>query len=125
MPSRIGFITGCGQGIGLSILRKTLSNYQDDIVIGISRNENLEIKELQNQYNERFLFERCDIGDVQKLNRIINKFQNKYGQFNYAVLNAGIRSRSSMEESNLELYRSVLEINTIANINITKKIIQN
>ena len=44
MPSRIGFITGCGQGIGLSILKKTLINYQEDIVIGISRNENLEIK---------------------------------------------------------------------------------
>ena len=80
---------------------------------------------MQNQYYDRFFFERCDIGDVQKLNLIINKLQNKYGHFNYAVLNAGIRSRSSMEESNLELYRSVLEINTIANINMTKQIIQN
>ena len=37
MPSRIGLITGCGQGIGLSILKKTLVNNQDELVIGISR----------------------------------------------------------------------------------------
>lgn len=125
MPSRIGLITGCGQGIGLSIIKKTLLHNHDDIVIGISRNENLKIKQLKNKYKDRFLFEQCDIGNVQKLNSFLNKLQNKYGPFNYAVLNAGIRSRSSMEESNLELYRSILEINTIANINITKQIIKN
>lgn len=125
MPSRIGFITGCGQGIGLSILKKVFSQNKDDIIIGVSRNENLEIKDLKNKYKDRFLFERCDISNIQNLNSFLNKLQKKYVPFNYAVLNAGIRSRSSMEESNLELYRSVLEINTIANINMTKHIIQN
>ncbi len=125
MPSRIGLITGCGQGIGLSILKKTLVNNQDELVIGISRNENLEVKKLKNKFRDRFLFEECDIGDFKKLNIFLEKMQKNYGPFNYSVLNAGIRSRRSMKESKLELYRSVLEINTIANINLTKQIIEN
>ena len=42
----------------------------------------------------------------------------------FAICNAGVRSRQSIKKSNLNLYRSIIETNTISNINIAKKIIE-
>lgn len=121
----IGLITGCGNGIGYAIAEKLLSTNKEDLIIGISRNNNLRIKELQEKYQSKFIFEKCDIKDTKKINKFLFNIQKNFGPITYAICNAGIRSRFTIKESDLELYRSVIETNTISNINIAKTIIQN
>ena len=121
----IGLITGCGNGIGYAIAEKLLSTNKEDLIIGISRNNNLRIKELQEKYQSKFIFGKCDIKDTKKINKFLFNIQKNFGPITYAICNAGIRSRFTIKESDLELYRSVIETNTISNINIAKTIIQN
>ena len=57
------------------------------------------------------------------MRKIIRDFQNQYGLISFAICNAGVRSRMPLLESDLDLYRKILEINTISNINIAKELI--
>ena len=125
MHQKVGLITGCGKGIGFSIAKKLLEENEKITLLGISRTENSEIQKLQESYKERFIFQECDISDYKKFNSILENTIIKKGNLSFAICNAGIRSRFSVEESELNLYRSIIEINTIANINISKKVIEN
>tara|TARA_A100001035_G_C27661163_1_gene443823 strand:+ start:111 stop:356 length:246 start_codon:yes stop_codon:yes gene_type:complete len=44
--------------------------------------------------------------------------------FSFAICDAGVSSRKSIKKSDLNLYRSIIETNTISNINIAKLIIK-
>ena len=125
MISRKGLITGCGKGIGLAIAKKILKNEDNTLLIGISRNSNKEIEKLQKKYYPRFVFNEANISDYKSINSILTRFNHEYLALDFAICNAGTRSRCSVLESELDLYKSILEVNTIANINIAKLLIQN
>ncbi len=117
---RIGLITGCGKGIGLSCSKEFLESSPDGILLGISRSKTPEIQELEQRYCERFRFEQIDINKHGEVNSSISKFADTYGLFDFAICNAGMRSRISIQDSCIETYREVLETNTISQINIIK-----
>tara|TARA_B100000575_G_C23060192_1_gene610331 strand:+ start:402 stop:1151 length:750 start_codon:yes stop_codon:yes gene_type:complete len=124
MSAKRGLITGCGKGIGLAVLNKLLTQDNDDLILGISRSDNTDLINLRSKFPQKFIFKECDISDVNKVQNILVEFNIKYGSIDYSICNAGIRSRLSMLKSELALYREVIETNTIANINISKIIIQ-
>ena len=124
MSAKRGLITGCGKGIGLAVLNKLLTQDNDDLILGISRSDNTDLINLRSKFPKKFIFKECDISDVNKVQNILVEFNIKYGSIDYSICNAGIRSRLSMLKSELALYREVIETNTIANINISKIIIQ-
>ncbi len=125
MKSRKGLITGCGKGIGLAIAKKLLKNESNTLLIGISKTNNEEMEKLQKEYYPRFLFNEVNINDYESINSIIKQFNNKHIAFDFAICNAGCRSRCSVLDSGIDLYKSILEVNTIANINIAKLLIEN
>ncbi len=125
MFSRKGLITGCGKGIGLAITKKLLKNQPDTLLIGISRTINEEIEELQREYYPRFLFNEVNINDYENIDSVIENFNNEHSALNFAICNAGIRSRCSVLDSGIDLYKSILEVNALSNINLAKLLIQN
>ena len=117
MSKRVGILTGCGKGIGLAIIKNLLSVNKDHYIVGISRSSNSELDCLRKLYKERFLFFESRIEDSKNILDILDFVKKTYGEINFGICNAGIRSRLSISESSLEVYRNVLEINTISNIN--------
>jgi len=124
MPPIFGLITGCGKGIGLSIIKKLLIETKDIKVLGISKTTNKNIEKIQKDFQSRFIFYERDISDHQEMNKLLEHEQKKYMPFSFAICNAGVRSRQSIKKSNLNLYRSIIETNAISNINIAKQIIE-
>ena len=125
MSQKFGLITGCGKGIGLAIAKKLLFENKNVILLGISRTSNPAIKKLQLENEKRFIFYEADIVQTEKINKIIENEQKKIGPISFAICNAGMRSRLTLKASSLSLYRSIIETNTIANINISKILIEN
>ena len=123
MSKRVGILTGCGKGIGLAIIKNLLSSNEDYYIVGISRSSNSELDILKRHYKDRFTFYESNIEDIEKILEILDLVKKTHGKINFGICNAGMRSRLSISESNLEVYRRVLEINTISNINIAKKLI--
>ena len=124
MSHRLGLITGCGQGIGLSIINKLLNENNDVTILGISRTENSQVKEIKKKFEDRFIFYQCDIANYQDTNLILRNLIKEKGSFDFAICNAGIRSRMSIKNSDLDLYKYLIETNTISNINISKTVIE-
>ena len=124
MPQKFGLITGCGKGIGLATAKKLLLENQNIILLGISRTSNPEIKKLQQDNKNRFIFHKADIVQTEKIKIILDNEHKQVGPINFAICNAGMRSRMSLKDSSLNLYRSVIETNTISNINIAKILIE-
>ena len=123
MIERIGLLTGCGRGIGYSIATKILKSEESTLLVGISRSFNSHMDNLSKLYPNRFKFFEADICDYEKIKSVINRIYDEFGVLDFAICNAGCRSRRSVDDSSLDLYRSILEINTISNINISKIII--
>ena len=61
----------------------------------------------------------------KNIDSIIKKLNNEHTALDFAICNVGSRSRCSVLDSGIELYKSILEVNTIANINIAKLLIEN
>lgn len=125
MKDKVGIVTGCGRGIGYSITKKSLEKKENILIIGISRTETPQVKELRKNYPDNFLFKEIDMTDIKKINNFFKNLFEEKKNIEYVVCNAGIRSRLSMIKCSLDLYRSVLETNTISNINIAKQVIKN
>ena len=101
MISRKGLITGCAKGIGLAIAKKILKDEANTLLIGISKTISEEIKELQREYHPRFLFNEVDINDYKKMNSILKQFNNEHISLDFAICNAGVRSRCSVLDLSL------------------------
>ena len=118
-----GIITGCGKGIGLATTARLLRKGHN--VVGISRSLTPGISGLLKRFDSRFHFLECDLSDIDELSECISESIRLIPVIDYAVANAGIRSRSSVEESSLELYSKVFGVNTLAQIHLSKLLIEN
>mgnify|MGYP001221947602 CR=1 FL=1 len=125
MKPRTGIITGCGRGIGLATAQKIIDTEKDTILIGISKTQTDEINLLKEKYPNNFRFYSSDVTSNYRLESILLDIYKEFGRIDFAICNAGIRSRRSILESDIDLYRSVIEVNTISNINIAKQLIEN
>ena len=124
MTSRIGLITGCGKGIGFEIVKQLLENKENKLLIGITRSKSEDLYNLFRQYPDRLIIEISDISDIANMDKIIKKIYLNYGHIDFAICNAALRSRSSLLESEIDLFRNIFENNALANINISRFLIK-
>tara|TARA_A100001388_G_C28754672_1_gene494292 strand:- start:1044 stop:1793 length:750 start_codon:yes stop_codon:yes gene_type:complete len=124
MKSRIGLITGCGKGIGLEIIKQLIEKKENKLLIGITRSKSKDLYDLFRKYPKKLIIKMCDVSNTSRINEIIQEVYLNYGQIDFAICNAGLRSRSSLLDSEIDLFLNIFENNTLANINISKILIQ-
>lgn len=118
MPT--GLVTGCSRGIGLAVVCKQLMLGHK--IIGISRSMSLEMQNLLDKYPSTFTFIEKDLSLSLTADSSFLNFA--FHNIDYAVINAGIRSRLPIFESSINDYSKVIEINTLVPILIAKLLAQ-
>jgi len=116
-----GIITGCGKGIGLATAARLLRG--GDSVVGISRSRTPGILGLIRRFGEKFHFLECDICDDQIFLNCLGEAINTLPKVDYAVGNAGMRSRISISAATMDRYRQVLDMNTLSQTQMAKFLI--
>ena len=116
---QIGIITGAGKGIGLAISTRLVEHGACKQILAISRSKSNELEELERR-NDNLTVEICDITDYDKMDNIMDRYIANVGFPDFCICNAGVRSRMSIKDSELALYRNIFEVNTLAQIKSTK-----
>jgi NAD(P)-dependent dehydrogenase (short-subunit alcohol dehydrogenase family) len=104
------FVTGCGKGIGLAIVRKFLNEgyrvYGCDLVEPELKDDNL-------------YFYPCDISDHGQVKRLYDRFAGAHVLFHSIINNAGINLHASIEDISYEEWDRVIKTNVYGPFNVT------
>lgn len=121
----IVLITGASSGLGKSMMDQMIIKKVKKIIVIDKVSPD---REYFNGLTE-LLFYRCDLSDKYSISYIMTKIlkdlNEKEEYITICINNAGIRGSGSLLSMNDEVFRNVLEVNTLSHIYIMKKVLQN
>ncbi len=118
----IVWITGASAGIGEAL--SYVFNKNGAIVVLSARQEN----ELQRVKNNCANPENCfilplDLEKQSEFKQLVDIVIQKFGRIDTLINNAGVSQRSTVENSPMELYRKIMEINFFGTVALTKTVL--
>lgn len=118
MTMKTYWITGASSGIGEALARK-LSENGHRLIVSARNAEKLESLKtgLEKSCEVRVL--PFDLKDVAEAPATVQKAIAFFGKIDVVVLNAGLSQRSLVKDTDLKVYRELMEVNYFGNIAIT------
>lgn len=116
IKDKIILITGGGNGIGKSMVKKF--NQDSNIVIVIEKDQEALLK-LQDE-NKNIVCYKEDLTNYEKIKKIIEDIFNKYRTVDILINNAGIQTIEKITKLALEDWTQVIDVNLNANFYLTQ-----
>ena len=118
--SKVWFITGCSTGFGRELAKEVLaSGYRAAVA---ARNTD-DIKDITEAYPDTAIAVKLDVTKVYEINAAVTQIEEKFGQIDVLVNNAGIGYFGAIEESEEDEVRRMFEINFFGLANVTKAVL--
>jgi NAD(P)-dependent dehydrogenase (short-subunit alcohol dehydrogenase family) len=118
--SKVWFITGCSTGFGRELAKEVLaSGYRAAVA---SRNTD-DIKDITEAYPDTAISIKLDVTKADDITAAVTQVQEKFGQIDVLVNNAGIGYFGAIEESEEDEVRRMFEINFFGLANVTKAVL--
>jgi len=118
--SKVWFITGCSTGFGRELAKEVLaSGYRAAVA---ARNTD-DVKDITDAYPDTAIAVKLDVTNAAEINAAVSQIQEKFGQIDVLVNNAGIGYFGAIEESEEEEVRRMFEINFFGLANVTKAVL--
>lgn len=116
------WITGASSGIG-EALALELSAQGNQLVLSARNEQKLEAVRSKMAHPELTRILSFDLSDTKNSALIIDKAQALFGVIDTVILNAGISQRSLAQETTLEVYRDLMEVNYFGNVALTQALL--
>ncbi len=114
--SRTIIISGVSSGIGKATAHLLLKNgYR---VAGLSRRTS-KSEDILNEFPDRFLNLEADVTDVDSLKVAVDKVQEKFGQIDALINNAGVGHLGKIETAKLEEWHNMFDVNVNGLLSLT------
>jgi NAD(P)-dependent dehydrogenase (short-subunit alcohol dehydrogenase family) len=118
--SKVWFITGCSTGFGRELAKEVLaSGYQAAVA---ARNTD-DVKDITDAYPNTAIPVKLDVTKPDDIAAAVALIQEKFGQIDVLVNNAGIGYFGAIEESEEDEVRRMFEINFFGLANVTKAVL--
>jgi NAD(P)-dependent dehydrogenase (short-subunit alcohol dehydrogenase family) len=118
--SKVWFITGCSTGFGRELAKEVLaSGYRAAVA---ARNTD-DIKDITEAYPDTAISIKLDVTKADDITAAVTHVQEKFGQIDVLVNNAGIGYFGAIEESEEDEVRRMFEINFFGLANVTKAVL--
>lgn len=113
------WITGASSGIG-EALAEELAQAGHQLILTARNAQKLE--ELRNRlkHPERIKMLPFDLKKAEEAPAVVARALQLFGKIDCLILNAGLSQRSLVEETKMEVYRELMEVNYFGNIALTK-----
>ena len=125
LKGKIAVITGGTRGIGFATAKKFLGNEAKVVLLG-SKQETVEkaIKELK-QMNSNYdvIGFYPNLSSKEEMNEVFKKIKEIYGRIDILINNAGISSKTKIEDYSEEEYDKITNLNIKSVFNCSKQII--
>jgi NAD(P)-dependent dehydrogenase (short-subunit alcohol dehydrogenase family) len=119
--SKVWYITGASQGLGLILVKKLLENgYR---VAATSRDAHTLGQEVGLIDKGRFLSLAVDLNNVDSIDESIQQALGTFGRIDVVVNNAGYGMAGTLEETAEHDIRNIFNINVLATINVVKRVL--
>ncbi|AXI00223.1 SDR family NAD(P)-dependent oxidoreductase [Sporosarcina sp. PTS2304] len=111
---QVAIVTGAGQGLGLAIAEKFLSEGKCVVFIDINEQllQDVKTSSLVSPSNSsRTMFLPVDVSDVQAIKNSVKKVVEHWGRIDILVNNAGVRKETSVEDITEDEWNLILSVN--------------
>ncbi|WP_259070153.1 SDR family oxidoreductase [Mucilaginibacter sp. X4EP1] len=119
--SKVWYVTGASQGLGLTLVKMLLNNgYR---VAATSRNA-LALKNAVGVIDaDRFLPLAVDLGNSDCIDESVQQTLKVFGQIDVVVNNAGYGMAGTLEETEEQKIRDIINVNLLTTLNVTKSVL--
>jgi len=120
---KVVLVTGVSKGLGLELLKSLLKD--NNVVYGISRSYNNELKTLKEIYGSKFIHLEYDLGSnetIKKLSEYVRENKIKFDSF---INNAAMAYDDIVTNANFDKLDLMFKTNVLNPIMITKLILRN
>ncbi len=124
LQGKITWITGASSGIGQALAEELFS--QGATVILSARNsaklEALKSKLDQTDQSRSFVVP-CDVTKPREIQSAADKIRTLVSRIDILINNAGVSQRSTVLETQMEVYRELMEVNFFGAVEVTKAVL--
>ncbi len=120
--NKVAWITGASSGIG-EALTYELNRRGYKLVISSRKLEDIQLVKNRCPNNDYISLLPLDLVDMDKMSEIVNTAMSFHGPIDILINNAGISQRSLIMETDLEVYKKLMDINYMGTIALTKAIL--
>ncbi|MBO1517570.1 glucose 1-dehydrogenase [Psychrobacter celer] len=111
LQDKVIIITGAAQGMGETHARLCLAEGAKVVLTDINAEKG---EALAKELGDNALFVKHDVTDEEDWSKVANATQEKFGQIDVLVNNAGITTHKSILDTSVADYRKILEINQVS-----------
>ena len=125
LKGKVAVITGGTRGIGFATAKKFLENEAKVVLLG-SKQETVEkatkeLKQMNSNYNVIGFYP--NLSSKEEMNELFKEVKKLYGRIDILINNAGISSKTKIEDYTEEEYDNIVNLNIRSVFNCSKEII--
>ena len=117
--NKVVWITGASSGIGEELAYQL--NAQGAKLVLSARRES-ELNRVAAKCNEAIVLP-LDLGDLNNAENLTQQVLDKYGAIDFLINNGGNSQRATADETNMDVVRSILEVNFFGAVKLTKAVL--
>ena len=119
--SKVWYVTGASQGLGLTLVKKLLENgYR---VAATSRDAHTLSQAVGLIDKDRFLPLAVDLNNLDCIDESIQQTLTTFGRIDVVVNNAGYGMAGTLEETAEQDVRNIFNVNVLATIDVVKRVL--
>jgi len=120
--SKVIWITGASSGIG-EALAKAYSKLGISLILSSRKQHELEKVRKQCQHPERVKVLPLDLEKYEEFEMLVHKAQDLFGHIDILINNAGISQRSLIKDTQMPVYKRLMELNYLGTVALTKAVL--
>lgn len=116
---KIIWITGAGSGIGKAL---ALAYHQKGYTIILSGRKKEPLEKIAQTLANTYILP-LDVSDEDQITSAVNEVNDKFGQIDILINNAGVSQRAFVKDTSNEVGRSLMEVNFFGSVHLTKAVL--